>query len=791
MVVGGAQSSMTELSGMLGGVGLPALLRFLSGLQKTGRLHLSQDGWSGEVHFHVGEVTGATLGSRTGLAALDGMVELFPEAAFDFDARAAGGSASERTIQLSRDELQQHVDATAARIADGARRLPRPDAVPTQTAGDAGAEEPLPLDRGTLQTLLAVDGHRSVREIVAMRHSIESVWHLAGLADVGLIHFNVAPTSSAPTTDEDTSSMPTLIARAPTVDLATQETIIAPLFGPVSATPMPAPRASAVPVDADHCPKLGFDDDPANAFGRPTRLHRCFAAGSPMPVSLDQQRELCLSDHFGSCPRLTGEPPASSPSQPQAQPQPQPRGAWPARRIDASTRGDARIVRLPFGARVATTDRDAAKTAPSTPTPLRSTPSRARADASDPTAAAAAQPTPLRARPAWRASTAATAVTVPPGAKNAATATTVPSAAVGAPPDNAPRPPFRHAQARAAAQVDRLSADGRGRIGQIPVVALAAAAVVVLLIAALGYLVLPQLFGDTSVDDGSLPNARRAAEGTPVTALVQPRATPVAVGTPGTGSDSDVDVDGAQLSQSSAAAAQPTSAPSAGQGLGAPAAAQSSASQPSANPTSAGAAAAGQPAASGSQPAAGSALLDDRFASNAANWPSNPQGVAQFTNGTYRIATRQAGQSATVGAPLARVPGDVQVTADFRKLGGPDGGGYGIIVRDQQQGVRDGSTQDGRYYVLEAGDKGEIGIWRRDGDHWVDLVPWQHADAVRPGTAPNELSVRAVGDALTLLVNGTQVATRQDAVLSNGQVGLFVGGDGNQVAVSRFTVQNP
>ncbi|MBV9577678.1 MAG: hypothetical protein JO057_03705, partial [Chloroflexi bacterium] len=163
----------------------------------------------------------------------------------------------------------------------------------------------------------------------------------------------------------------------------------------------------------------------------------------------------------------------------------------------------------------------------------------------------------------------------------------------------------------------------------------------------------------------------------------------------------------------------------------------------------------------------------------------------QLTNGVYRIVTHQTGQSAAIGASVANVPADVQVTADFQKLGGPDGGGYGIIVRDQRQGVRDGSSQDGQYYVLEAGDKGDVGIWRRDGDHWVDLVPWQHADAVRTGTAANELSVRAVGNTLTLSVNGTQVATATDSTLASGQVGVFVGGDGNQVAVSRYEIQAP
>jgi len=184
-------------------------------------------------------------------------------------------------------------------------------------------------------------------------------------------------------------------------------------------------------------------------------------------------------------------------------------------------------------------------------------------------------------------------------------------------------------------------------------------------------------------------------------------------------------------------------------------------------------------------------LFDERFTTNDANWPNDPRGAALVSNGTYRIGTRQAGQFAAISAPVANVPADLMVSATFKKLAGPPGGGYGIIVRDQDTGVRDGTSQEGRYYVLEAGDKGEVGIWRRDGDHWVDLLPWQHSDAVQTGTASNELSVRAVGGSLSLSVNGTPVATRTDTTFAGGQVGLFVGGDGNQVGVTRFTIQAP
>ena len=189
---------------------------------------------------------------------------------------------------------------------------------------------------------------------------------------------------------------------------------------------------------------------------------------------------------------------------------------------------------------------------------------------------------------------------------------------------------------------------------------------------------------------------------------------------------------------------------------------------------------------------AGAMLFDERFANNTQNWPSNPQGTAWLTGGSYRLIPRQAGRFVAIGAPIADVPQNVIVSATFHKLSGtPEGGGFGIILRDQGPGPRDGTSQSGQYYVLEVGDKGEVGIWRRDMDHWVDIVPWQHADAVHPGTATNELIVSAIGNRLILSVNGTPVVTRTDPTLSTGGVGMLVGGDGNQVAIDHFSIRTP
>ena len=184
-------------------------------------------------------------------------------------------------------------------------------------------------------------------------------------------------------------------------------------------------------------------------------------------------------------------------------------------------------------------------------------------------------------------------------------------------------------------------------------------------------------------------------------------------------------------------------------------------------------------------------ILDERFAGSRAGWPNNPQSTAWFADGVYRLDARLPGQFVAVGAPVPAPLRDVVVTGTFRKVGGPAGGGYGIIIRDQGPGARDGLSQSGRFYVFEASDRGEVGIWRRDGDRWVDILPWTPSPVVAQGALPNTLTVWAMGPQLTFAVNGTQVASQRDAALAEGTVGIFVGGDLNEVAIERFLVQVP
>jgi hypothetical protein len=178
-------------------------------------------------------------------------------------------------------------------------------------------------------------------------------------------------------------------------------------------------------------------------------------------------------------------------------------------------------------------------------------------------------------------------------------------------------------------------------------------------------------------------------------------------------------------------------------------------------------------------------LIDDRMRRA---WPDNPEGPAWFVGGGYQLFARTPGEFVAVRAPTVGPVDDVVVTGTFRKVGGPAGGGYGLIVRDRRAGLGDGIDQNGQFVVAAVGDRGDVGVWRRDGDKWIDLMPWTASMAVRAGGSPNELRVEVLAERLRFDVNGTTVADLP-ASLSSGRVGLFVGGDSNEVLIDRLTLQ--
>jgi hypothetical protein len=121
-------------------------------------LRITHQDWGGEIHFDGGQITSATLGSRKGLSALDALVQALPGAAFVFDGDARW--TEEPNITLSQDEMQAHLTELVEQSAHGGPTLPSLGVVPVLVPQDdeSAAEETMPLDRGTVQTLLAIDG---------------------------------------------------------------------------------------------------------------------------------------------------------------------------------------------------------------------------------------------------------------------------------------------------------------------------------------------------------------------------------------------------------------------------------------------------------------------------------------------------------------------------------------------------------------------------------------------------------------------------------------------------------
>ena len=181
--------------------------------------------------------------------------------------------------------------------------------------------------------------------------------------------------------------------------------------------------------------------------------------------------------------------------------------------------------------------------------------------------------------------------------------------------------------------------------------------------------------------------------------------------------------------------------------------------------------------------------MDQTFTDGPKDWLNKPGETAWYADGAYHLEPRHPGRFVALDAPLTAVFHDSLIAARFHKTGGPPGGGYGIIVADQGPEAHDGVFQGGQFLVFEVGDMGTVGAWARDDDHWVDLLAWTPSSAVQAGSAANDLTVKDDGQQLTFSVNGTQVV-QVGADLPAGRVGVFVGGDGNQVVLDHFVAQS-
>ena len=640
---------------------------------------------------------------------------------------SAGVQSQTRSFDLGPMDVAARLNQVAREGVALARWIPGPEAVPTRL--EAPRQKPV-RDREALRLLDQIDGQRSVAELVGARQPLVVLRGLASLVEHGLVGFEPSPEaapSSEPTPPNSAASVPAG-ARAPS-----------PAEGrsPSAAAPLPSAAAASPSADGQPPPEMARPLVPmpradvvsagAAAAASPAASDRGLASRAPAEVPNDAAA-------------LDGQPPAAS------EPQRGRLGAMPRRRPIALVVVAAVLVVFA----VAVTDRFQTLT-PETPSPAAGGPVATPASAP-------AQPPP-----------APTQAQVPtPAPTLAPQATTAPAVAQPAPPLPTVLPLETTLPTSAQPTV-------------APATALQAAA--------------PRATTAPVVAQPATAPPTVAPQVTTAPATVAPQAAP-AVAQPATA--------GPQATAALAVAQPATVAPQATTGLAvaqpANVAPQATVAPAVAQPATAGpqatvAPAVAQPATVAPQATAvvstdPRTLLDEGFTTAAPGWPNEPTSSAWWDSLGYHLEPRAAGQHVAIVAPGAAALGDVAVTGLFHKSGGPAGGGYGLILR-ARDGSLNGTSQGGRYYVFEVGDRGEVGAWRREEDRWVDLLPWTHSEAVLPGGASNRLDVRATGSQFAFSVNDTPVAQLTDDSLPTGAVGVFAGGDGNQVVLERFTVAAP
>jgi hypothetical protein len=180
-------------------------------------------------------------------------------------------------------------------------------------------------------------------------------------------------------------------------------------------------------------------------------------------------------------------------------------------------------------------------------------------------------------------------------------------------------------------------------------------------------------------------------------------------------------------------------------------------------------------------------LFQDDFSDHGSGWDqaSFETGVTDYEDGVYRIYVNEPNVDYWANPGLDFT--DVRVEVEATKVGGSDDNDLGIICRYQD-------AQN--FYFAVISSDGFAGIVKSEGGEQTPISSeaLEPADAVREGNSTNTLRFDCVGDSLSLMVNGTQVAAATDAAWAKGDVGLVAGTfdtPGTDVHFDNFVVREP
>src|SRR5712691_5554477 len=159
------------LRGSLENFGLVFIALLSAELKETSWLRLMHGQVSAELAFQDDRVVWAAFGNERGLPALDAVVLGLADADFQLE---QGPAPREQNLSLTVDELRAHL----ASLGSPVMRL---NAVPMTVGAEAACQDQTSdsvFRRSTLEMLLAVDGQRTVRDIVGARPLVAALLEL-------------------------------------------------------------------------------------------------------------------------------------------------------------------------------------------------------------------------------------------------------------------------------------------------------------------------------------------------------------------------------------------------------------------------------------------------------------------------------------------------------------------------------------------------------------------------------------------------------------------------------------
>lgn len=181
-------------------------------------------------------------------------------------------------------------------------------------------------------------------------------------------------------------------------------------------------------------------------------------------------------------------------------------------------------------------------------------------------------------------------------------------------------------------------------------------------------------------------------------------------------------------------------------------------------------------------PTTGRVLLSDDFRDANSGWPrqsSDPTARRVGYEGGEYVVTKLPGSDGAPFVTRSERFGDFLAEIDARLLPPTDDAFLFLDFRRQE---------DGSHYSLVADPNDSTFLFRRNTPQGgTNLIPWTNAPAIRGGSAPNRLGVRARGAEITLFVNGQEVGRVQDGTYREGTLAFGVGSLADGLADGRFS----